>query len=203
MSIRIAALLEEIRDREAEIAEIIREQEANIAYRIEGTKVRFEAALAQAHRQFRTGWVRWLGQSEPRNVVSAPIIYSMIVPMIILDCTISLYQALCFPLYRIEKVVRNEYIVVDRHRLSYLNIIEKINCVYCGYVAGLLGYCKAIVARTEQYWCPIKHARKVRDTHSRYVNYAAFGDAQAYPVTVQEMRKSFGRDADDGCKACD
>ena len=188
MSDRIAALVEEIRIREAELAELVRAQEANLRYRIEGTKVRFEAALERAHRQLRVGTLRWLRQSEPRNVLSAPIIYAMIVPMAVLDLTISLYQLVCFPLYRIRKVERSQYIVIDRHRLSYLNWIEKINCVYCGYVAGLLAYSRAILARTEQYWCPIKHARAVVDAHERYASFAAFGDAEAYPVTIKQLR---------------
>lgn len=185
---RITALLDEISEREEELAELLRETEEQVRYRFEGTKVRFEAALEQAHRQLRVGLVRWLRDSEFRNLVSAPIIYSMIVPMVLLDITISVYQRLCFPLYRIARVKRSDFIVIDRHRLSYLNLIEKVNCVYCGYVSGLVSYSKAIVVRTEQYWCPIKHARRVLGNHRGYAQYASFGDAQSYPIVVQQLR---------------
>ena len=40
--------------------------------------------------------------------------------------------------------------VIDRYALSYLNVIEKLNCVYCEYVNGLIAYVQEIAARTEQ-----------------------------------------------------
>ena len=85
---------------------------------------------------------------------------------------------------------RGDYIIVDRHHLSYLNIIEKINCIYCGYVSGLLTYSREIVARTEQYWCPIKHARKVVNPHRQYADFARYGDSEDYVEHVKVMRTS-------------
>ena len=46
---------------------------------------------------------------------------------------------------------RGQYIVIDRHRLKYLNAIEKLNCVYCGYGNGVIAYARDIAGRTEQY----------------------------------------------------
>ena len=107
-----------------------------------------------------------------------------------LDLSISIYQALCFPLYRIAKVKRRKYIVVDRHNLHYLNIIEKFNCIYCGYVNGLIAYSREIVARTEQYWCPIKHAKKILDPHRTYAYFSDFGDSDKYHIHLMKMRDS-------------
>ncbi len=73
---------------------------------------------------------------------------------------------------------------------SYLNSIEKFNRVYCGYVNGLIAYAREIVPRTEQYWCPIKHARKVLDPHRRYARFADFGDSQELHERIQRMRES-------------
>ena len=53
----------------------------------------------------------------------------MIVPIALLDAWISLYQWICFPLFGIRRVQRRDYIVVDRHKLTYLNGIEKLNCI--------------------------------------------------------------------------
>jgi hypothetical protein len=36
-----------------------------------------------------------------------------------------------------------------------------------------MGYMAEILARTEQYFCPIKHARKSLGTHSRYKRFLA------------------------------
>lgn len=180
MNTRVAELLEEIREREEELEELIRTHEARLFYQLEGKKIRFDKAVKQAQKLLKTGVVSWLRDSKPRNVVSAPIIYSMIIPFALLDLCITVYQWLCFPLYRIAKVKRGKHIVIDRFHLSYLNSIEKLNCTYCGYVNGLISYAREIVARTEQYWCPIKHAHKVLDTHKRYAHFAEFGDAEAY-----------------------
>lgn len=188
MNSRISELLEEIREREEELEDAIRTHEVAFLYRFEGTKVKFEQTVLQAHRRLKVGLFRWLRASSPRNVISAPLIYAMIVPFVLLDLAISVYQLLCFPLYRIAKVKRRKYIAVDRHQLSYLNSIEKLNCVYCGYVNGLVAYSREIVARSEQYWCPIKHARKVLDPHRRYARFADFGDSQAYSLHVKRMR---------------
>ncbi len=197
MNPRIAELLEEIREREEELEELIRTREAQLIYTLEGTKVRFEEAVRQAHKKLRVGTLSWLRQSQPRNVLSAPVIYSMIIPFAFLDLCVTLYQWLCFPLYRIAPVKRSKYIVIDRHQLPYLKGIEKINCIYCGYVSGLVSYAREIVARTEQYWCPIKHANKILDPHRRYMRFAGFGDADAYQRALQKRNtRSQGHDPD-------
>ena len=149
MSSRVAELLEEIREREEELEKLIRVREAQLIYTLEGTKVRFEEAVRKAHQQVRVGALRWLRDSTPRNILSAPVIYAMIIPFALLDLCVTIYQWVCFPLYRISRVERRKYIVVDRHQLKYLNTIERFNCIYCGYVNGLVSYVREIVARTE------------------------------------------------------
>jgi hypothetical protein len=49
----------------------------------------------------------------------------------------------------------------DRRKLAYLNAIEKLNCDYAN---GILTYAREIASRTEQFWCPIKHAAMPRAT---------------------------------------
>ncbi len=112
----------------------------------------------------------------------------MIIPFLALDLFVSVYQAICFPLYRISKVKRSNYVIIDRHNLAYLNVIEKVNCVFCGYADGVLAYTRQILSRTEMYWCPIKHARKVLDPHRRYARFADFGAGEDYEAYVAAMR---------------
>ena len=188
MKSRISELLEEIREREEELEEVIKTHEVKFFYRLEGTKIKFEQTIEQAHRQLKVSIFHWLRASTPRNLISAPFIYAMFVPFILLDLSISIYQFICFPLYRIAKVKRRKFIVMDRHHLSYLNSMEKLNCVYCGYVNGLIAYTREISARTEQYWCPIKHAQKVLGPHRRYIRFADFGDSKEYHQHVKRMR---------------
>ena len=66
---------------------------------------------------------------------------------------------MCFPIYGIERVQRRRYFAIDRHTLAYLNAIEKANCLYCSHANGVIAYVREVAARTEQYWCPIKHCQ--------------------------------------------
>jgi hypothetical protein len=81
--------------------------------------------------------------------------------------------------------------VIDRYALNYLNAMEKLNCVYCGYVNGLIAYVQEIAARTEQYWCPIKHARKIGSIHSRYNKFFEYGDGNEYRKKIETIRRDF------------
>ena len=190
MNEKLREILADIARLEDDLAAVIQEQQEQLHYRIEGSKIRFEENLRKLHRELKTGIFAWLRDSEWRNVISAPFIYSMIVPFVLLDLFLFVYQAICFPLYRIPKVDRSRYIVIDRHHLGYLNVIEKLNCIYCGYADGLLAYARQIVSRTEMYWCPIKHARRVLDPHRNYARFADFGDGSELEAHLTEMRQA-------------
>lgn len=113
-------------------------------------------------------------------IVSSPVIYACVLPFLLLDATVAIYQAVCFPIYAIPKVRRKDYLVFDRGHLRYLNTIEKIACIYCSYANGLLAMITEIAARTERYFCPIKHARAVVHPHSQYATFLPYGDGRAY-----------------------
>ncbi len=98
---------------------------------------------------------------QPLMILSAPVIYSLVIPIALVDLWVMAYQAVCFPIYKIPKVRRRDYLVFDRHHLAYLNVIEKINCAYCSYANGAIAFAREVSSRTEVYWCPIKHARRV------------------------------------------
>src|SRR4029079_17007778 len=108
----------------------------------------------------------------------------------VLDFFITLYQATCFPIYGIAKARRGDFIVFDRHELGYLNFIERFHCEYCAYANGLLAYATEIVGRTEQYFCPIKHARKILGVHDRYEGFMAYGDSADFHARLGEYRKA-------------
>ena len=73
------------------------------------------------------------------TVLTAPVIYSLIVPFAFVDLWVSVYQRICFPVYGIPLVRRRGFIVLDRHKLGYLNGIEKANCEFCAYCNGVVG----------------------------------------------------------------
>jgi hypothetical protein len=96
-------------------------------------------------------------------------------------------------------VRRQDYFIFDRGHLAYLNAIEKLNCVYCSYANGLIAYVREIASRTEQYWCPIKHARRVIAAHDHYAAFLDYGDAEAYRRDLQALRQELQKqDAPDG-----
>ncbi len=124
--------------------------------------------------------------------LTAPVVYGMIVPLALTDLCVTLYQHICFPVFRMARVRRSDYVVVDRHRLGYLNALEKLNCAYCGYGNGVIAYVREIASRTEQYFCPIKHAISVPGSHSRYFRFVEYGDARAYREQLAQLRQTAG-----------
>jgi hypothetical protein len=198
MNERIRTLLGQLNALEDELRTALHEQEATIHFRRVGRRIQFTAAARDRHRRLRTGLLRWLAGGELRNFASAPFIYGLVVPLVIFDLGITLYQATCFPLYRIAKVRRRDYIVIDRQYLGYLNFLERLHCTYCAYANGLIAYAAEIAARTEQYWCPIKHARKVLGTHSRYREFLDYGDAEGFHAGVARLRAELAAERTSG-----
>jgi hypothetical protein len=192
MNTRIDELVQRIRELEKELSveweselSALRE---HLQYTIDQRKVRFQKKALAAQKVLKKDLYHYLLESNILFFLTAPVIYSMIIPLVLLDLFLTLYQTICFPLYRIRKVRRSEYIIIDRQHLAYLNLVEKINCTYCGYGNGLLGYGLEIASRTEEFWCPIKHARTPRDPHSRYRTFADYGDAADYRRRFRQDR---------------
>lgn len=194
MNNRVQQLLEQITALEDELRTALSEQPSSIYFQIKGKRIEFEESVKQAHRRLKTGFFRWLVRDRPFNLLTGPIIYSMIVPLVIADVFISFYQFTCFPIYGIKRVKRSDYIIFDRHQLNYLNFIEKFHCTYCAYGSGMIAYISEIVARTEQYFCPIKHARKVLGSHARYAQFLDFGEAEDYQAKLEKFRQDLAQE---------
>jgi hypothetical protein len=150
------------------------------------TAVERESRVAQ--RRLRQSVPAFLRTASLRNLLTAPIAYSIVIPLALADVWITIYQWICFPLYGMACVPRSRYFVLDRHKLAYLNPIEKLHCTYCSYANGLIAYIREIAARTEQYWCPIKHGRRVRSPHTLYPLFVDYGDAPGYRARGPELR---------------
>jgi len=174
---------------EAEFDRIYEEKKQEFQYSIEEKKVKFKSEVLDLQRQSKKGILKYLYDAKFKHIASAPIIYSMIFPLVFLDLFVTVYQHICFRLYGVSLVKRNDYIVIDRKQLNYLNFIEKLNCTYCGYGNGLISYVREVIARTEQYWCPIKHANKVLDAHRLSKNFIDYGDVEAYRKNLNAMRE--------------
>jgi hypothetical protein len=188
----------------AHIAALEHELEAEFAraqsrwrYRFDAGRVRFEHDVAAAHARLRQTVPRFLRESSIPALLTAPVIYGLLIPIALLDLSVTVYQQICFRVYCIALVERSAYIVVDRQHLAYLNAIEKLNCMYCGYANGVFAYVREVAGRTEQYWCPIRHARRVRGPHRHYHDFVAYGDADGYKKRLIPLREELREKSSD------
>jgi hypothetical protein len=188
MNPKISELLARIQQMEQEIELEMKRKRAELQADFEETRVRFEREVLEQQRRFKTGVISYLLTANLMSVLTAPVIYALFFPILLLDLSITLYQHICFRAYGIKRVKRSDYFVFDRAHLAYLNLIEKINCAYCSYGNGVMAYGREVVARTEQYWCPIKHARKIMAAHPYYTGFVDFGDAQSYKDELENLR---------------
>ena len=191
MNDRLEMLLEKFREVERELTEEMGKKQEEFFYTIHKKKVRFKREIKLQHKKLMITALQYIRAARPMAILTMPVIWSCLIPAILMDVTVTIYQTICFPVYGIPKVRRSDYVIIDRHNLSYLNFFEKINCMYCSYFNGLMGYAREMAARTEQHWCPIKHARKGGNIHSRYKYFLDYGDAKRYHDETETIRRNF------------
>jgi hypothetical protein len=185
----IDELIIELRDLEAEIQAVYDKKRERVHFVIENGRVRFSEAVTEQQRLRKISLPTYITHAHPLNILVSPVIYLGWIPLGMLDLFVSFYQAICFPTYGITKVKRSEYVVLDRGDLPYLNVVQKFNCFYCGYANGVVAYAREIAARTEQYWCPIKHSRRILAAHERYPRFFEYGDAEAFRAGLKHLQR--------------
>ena len=178
---------------EDELERKFEEQGAEFQYRLEENRAVFEKSVIRQHKLIKTGLIMFLRRSPLATLVVTPAVYGLILPLVILDLGVYVFLLVCFSAWGMERIKRSDYIIIDRHRLAYLNGIEKLNCVYCGYANGVIAYAREAASRAEQYWCPIKHALRVRMPHQRYRGFIDYGDAQGFRSRLDELRKEVSK----------
>lgn len=184
-------LAKRIKTLERELEAALEAKERTVQFRWVKGKVEFEEAILAEHRKLKSSLARYVLDSTFLTILTAPVIYAGVVPFILLDLFLVVYQAICFPIYGIPKVSRADYYIFDRGALKYLNLVERINCIYCSYGNALFAYAREVSARTEQHWCPIKHARRLRSPHSRYGHFVDYGNARQYREQIDAVRNDF------------
>ena len=141
-------------------------------------------------------WPSW------RTIVSSPVMYVMIVPLLAFDLCLEIFHRTVFPVLGIPLVARGDYIRLDRHRLSYLPWILKLACTYCGYANGLIHFASRITGDTEWYFCPSKHESCPGfhpAPHQRY--FAEFGDRESFQEHFRDMKANPHHRLDDSLKS--
>ncbi len=188
-SSRVRDLKERIAALQQELEEAVTEWRRDLGVTLTEGQLRLSAELLAAQRRLKRHVLPYVLRARARHLLTAPVIYSLLLPFVLLDAMLWLYQQICFRAYRIPPVARGDYLNFDRHRLPYLNMVEKLNCLYCAYANGLIGYVQEIAARTEQYWCPVKHATQPEFEHRRYGRFVEYGDAEGYRRELPLLRR--------------
>ncbi|MFC1687855.1 hypothetical protein ACFL0L_04720 [Patescibacteria group bacterium] len=125
-----------------------------------------------------------------RNILSYPFIWVLIIPLILSDMFLELYHRICFPLYGLPTIERRKYIRIDRHKLKYLSLTDKLSCMYCGYANGWLHYASVITGETERYWCSIKHMKNdsfIEPKHHK--DFLEYGDENSFKESTTKVIK--------------
>jgi len=180
MQTKITKILKHIESLYKDLEKEYQQAAKSYGFSLSGKKIIFLEAIRKRNKKIKENAFHYIFTANVRHLLSIPFIWGMIFPVLLLDIFLFIYQTFALSLYRIPKVHRRDYIVYDRKFLSYLNIIQKLNCIYCTYVNGLFAYAVEIGARTERYWCPIKAAKHPRITHSLYAEFADYGDAKGF-----------------------
>ncbi len=176
----IGALQAQISKLEEQLEQARMTRQQKFHYSTKGRKVVFEKPVRDRHIQQRTGVIAYMKKLSWKTHLTGPVVYFMIIPFIFLDLCVTVYQAICFWAWEIPKVKRRQYVFIDRHHLQYLNGAEKLYCMFCGYANGVTAFTREVSARTEKFWCPIKHATKVKHAHAHYQDYIEYGDVEAW-----------------------
>ena len=176
--------IKQIQEKIDELEQALQHEQERLAekygFSIRQKRIEFLQKFRERNRTFRIPTWKYAIPVNIRHVLSIPFIYVMIVPTIILDLFLTMFNWIALPLYHIPVVKRGDYIVYDRQFLDYLNHIQKINCLYCTYVNGVFAYAVEIGGRTERYWCPIKAAHKRPAGNKWYADYADYGNPEQW-----------------------
>lgn len=183
--------LNELLDRIQTLQEEVEEEYRQRREEFDRRRAELAEEFLRTQRRYKIGLLRFLVRTRFLVALTAPVIYLGWIPFLLMDLFVSLYQTVCFPIYRIPRVKRSDYILFDREDLPYLNLIEKFNCFYCSYGNGVAAYAREVAARTEQYWCPIKYARRIKCAHERYPRFFDYGDAEAFRQGLNRLRRDY------------
>ena len=190
---KIQDILKEIQTKKEELYLEYEKLKEKYDFSFEKWKVIFSEKAKNYQKKFQVPLKKYAIPKSYKHILSMPFIYGMIIPAIFLDICLFVYQQTAFRLYGIPFVTRSHYILFDRKHLSYLNLIQKINCLYCSYVNGLFQYAVEVAGRTEKYWCPIKAARRKAWSHNWEDFFADYGDPEEFKKQFNSNKEFFNK----------
>lgn len=189
MKNKIQSIINEIKQKKEELYKEYEKLKIKYWYIIKKRKIIFLKEFKEKNRLYKISLLESFLWTKIREFLSIPFIYAMIIPAVILDIFLFIYQQTALRLYKIPLVKRREYIIFERRHLDYLNLIQKINCLYCSYVNWLFSYAVEIAWRTEKYWCPIKYANRKKWWHDWEEYFADYWDPEWFKKTFHSIKE--------------
>ncbi len=177
---KIEQILKDIKKKREDLYEEYAKLREKYGFKFEKWKIVFNSETKAKNKLFKKSILESIFSARVREILSAPFIYVMIIPSVILHIFLFIYQQTAFRLYKIPIVKIKDYVIFDRKELDYLNVIQKFNCIYCSYVNWLYSYGVEIAGRTEKYWCPIKNAKKMKGGHDWQEYFADYGNPEDF-----------------------
>lgn len=193
MKSRIVEILNEIEVKKQELYSEYEKLREKYGFSYIKWKITFSQSAKDYQKNFKIPLGTYFIPKSYRHFLSMPFIYGMIFPAIFLDISLFIYQQTALRLYHIPLVKRSDYIIFDRKHLSYLNFMQKINCLYCSYVNGLFQFAVEIAGRTEKYWCPIKSAQRKKWEHSWEQFFADYGNPEEFKKIFNSNKEFFNK----------
>ena len=97
MTASVERFVQRIREAEEDLTREVEEQQRRWHFRLHRGRVWFDQEVRHAHERFRQSIPAFLGEASLPILLTAPITYSLILPLLLLDIWATLYQWVCFP----------------------------------------------------------------------------------------------------------
>ncbi|HEY5075847.1 MAG TPA: hypothetical protein VII34_14240 [Pyrinomonadaceae bacterium] len=110
MKQRIAGIVGRVHKLESELEVEFARRRLELAFIVKGRAVQFEGRVLRRHRELKTRLSHYSLRARPLLIFAAPVIYSLIIPFVVLDLFIFVYQLIWFPVVGIPSV-RRSYVV--------------------------------------------------------------------------------------------
>ncbi|HLC08004.1 MAG TPA: hypothetical protein VJK06_01825, partial [Methyloceanibacter sp.] len=90
MNEQIVLLMEKIGSLEAELEAEFAKSRAGLRFGLERGRVVFEEEILRRHRELRTNLYQYIMNARPLVALTAPVIYSLIIPLLLLDVSVAI-----------------------------------------------------------------------------------------------------------------
>jgi hypothetical protein len=94
MTSQLDELTAKLRSVEAEIEVELTKRREELRFRLENRRIVFEKEVLRIHRELKIRASRYLIDANPLMILSAPVIYSLLVPIALVDVWVMAYQAI-------------------------------------------------------------------------------------------------------------